>query len=1424
VEQLGTAEGARRQELLKVIGVVGGVQGVFLCDTGATTEFMDAAFATKVKLRLSYSDTSVKLADGSLVDAAGVTESISYGLECVDGGMAKYQSQFEVIDLAGYDAILGLSWFHQAKPQFVWDVGCPIQLAVPTRSANGRRGRRILKTRRAGAECVTKSAQHAVAAAMEVKRTGVVQEEIEPEPEIPRSAEEQVIYDRLVKEFVDVFPSELPAGLPPSRPGLEHEIKLKPHVRAPYRRPYKSGPKELELLKSTIEEMVGKGFIQRSQSRFGAPVVFVPKKDGSMRMVIDYREINKITIKNGYPLPAVEELFPIVEGAKYFSKIDLHSGYYQIRVAEGDREKTAFVTRYGSYEFLVLPMGLCNSPGTFMELMNWVFEAQLDKFVIVFLDDVLVFSKTLEEHERHMREVLAILREKRLFAKMSKCDLVRREVDFLGHRLGREGLGQEKAKTKAIVDWPTPKSRNEVQQFLGLANYYRKFVPNFSTVAAPLNNLTGSTVKFRWGSAEKESFEEVKRMLQSAPMLRLPNMKLPFVMNTDASNTALGAVLQQDHGDGLQPVGFFSATLVGAESRYPVHELEMLAVMKALSYFKHLLSGQQIEVRSDHHSLQHFFTQRRLSPRQARWMEQLADYDVTIKYVPGKKNAVADALSRRDGGEKPDEATFESLGWEVTMTEELHAVRRVGRARQVRRTAEEERKDRSKCVRWATENVEKADDRPDAGVGGGIEMPSQQCTASNKKGARCKARTKKGQYCWTHLKQQDGLRVKPSSLGREAGMGLFAERDFKVNEKVTVYTGDWLYENDEVWGGNYVLSYSQEKMIDAARTNTAPGRFANDPKGSGKEANTAFRPDRRRRMVALRATRPIKKGDEIFVSYGRGYWSAHGERSAGVIRGGDVEEKREEMELAAVRAVDAVEELRRECHIDEAYLRRRLAMEEGVEEKEVEVKDGLIRRTADKVILVPDTQRAKTLVVSECHDDETAGHLGRDKTVDRVKLRYYWEGMDAWIDEYVRSCVKCQQTKESNQHPAGKLMPLPIPTRPWERIGVDFIGPLPVTKSKFNAVLTVVDHFTKWKVLVPVSTTLTAEEVAKVLMNTVVAGYGTPSMIVSDRDVRFTAGFWKQWWAAVGTKLGMSTAYHPQTDGQSERENRTAMQVMRSVIGDSHNDWDEKLPMIQFAMNSAKQASTGKSPAMMMFGRELATPFDVKLGTSVVTNPAVEEMRLRLERVWAEATKKMEQSQVRQKRNADEHRRQEMFAVGDKVLLSTEEIRLIGTRELKRTVKFLPKFIGPFTVSRVVNPNAYTLDLPPSMQIHPTVNVSRLRRYVDGEQQFPDRCVDDYRPSAVVKDKNDEQMEWEVEKILAERGSGRRKQYLVKWKGFPGFESTWESTESLENAQESLKEFREALRVYSMLSSRGEELRLTEIFKGVESETELNIR
>ncbi|KAA3465758.1 DNA/RNA polymerases superfamily protein [Gossypium australe] len=325
---------------------------------------------------------------------------------------------------------------------------------------------------------------------------------------------------RTIKEFPDVFPEELP-GLPPDREvefGIDLLLGTAPVSIAPYR----MALKELVELKVQIQELLDRGFIRPSVSPWGAPVLFVKKKDGSMRMCIDYRQLNKLTIKNKYPLPRIDDLFDQLKGASVFSKIDLRSGYHQLRVKEADIHKTAFRTRYGHYEFMVMPFGLTNVRAAFMDMMNRVVQPYLDRCVVMFIDDILVYLKSEEEHDAHLRIVLQILREKQLYAKFSKCEFWLREVTFLGHVVSAEGIRIDPRKIEALLDWKPPRSVAEIRSFLGLTGYYRRFVEGFSSVAAPLTKLLQKGVPFVWSDKQHESFERLKRNLTKAPVLIQP--------------------------------------------------------------------------------------------------------------------------------------------------------------------------------------------------------------------------------------------------------------------------------------------------------------------------------------------------------------------------------------------------------------------------------------------------------------------------------------------------------------------------------------------------------------------------------------------------------------------------------------------------------------------------------------------------------------------------------------------------------------------------------------------------------------------------------------------------------------------------------------------------------------------------------------
>ncbi|XP_052725926.1 uncharacterized protein LOC128194383 [Vigna angularis] len=338
----------------------------------------------------------------------------------------------------------------------------------------------------------------------------------------------------VVDEFADVFPEEIP-GLPPQRE-VEFTIDLVTTAAPISIQPYRMSPAELAELKEQIEELIEKKFIRPSVSPWGAPVLLVRKKDGSSRLCIDYRQLNKLTIKNKYPLPRIDDLLDQLHGAAVFSKIDLRSGYHQIRVKEDDIQKTAFRSRYGHYEYVVMPFGVTNAPAVFMEYMNRIFRPYLDKFVVVFIDDILIYSRTEDEHEEHLRLVLGVLREKELYAKLSKCEFWMKEIQFLGHVVSAGGISVDPAKVRAVLEWESPRSVTEVRSFVGLAGYYRRFIEGFARIVAPLTQLTRKDQPFAWTDRCEASFQELKVKLTSAPVLVISDTSKPFEVYCDASH------------------------------------------------------------------------------------------------------------------------------------------------------------------------------------------------------------------------------------------------------------------------------------------------------------------------------------------------------------------------------------------------------------------------------------------------------------------------------------------------------------------------------------------------------------------------------------------------------------------------------------------------------------------------------------------------------------------------------------------------------------------------------------------------------------------------------------------------------------------------------------------------------------------------
>nr|GEW82673.1 putative reverse transcriptase domain-containing protein [Tanacetum cinerariifolium] len=459
----------------------------------------------------------------------------------------------------------------------------------------------------------------------------------------------------IVRDFPEVFLEDLP-GLPPARP-MEFQIDLIPGAAPVARAPYRLAPYEMKELSKKLQELCDKGFIRPSSSPWGAPVLFVKKKDGSFRMCIDYRELNKLTVKNRYPLPWIDDLFDQLQGSSVYSKIDLRSGYHQLRVREQDVPKTIFKTRYWHYEFQVMPFGLTNAPAVFMNLMNRVCKRYLDKFVIVFIDDILIYSKDEKEHEEHLKAILELLKKEKLYAKFSKCEFWIPKVQLLGHVINSRGIHVNPAKIESIKDWASPKTPTEICQFLGLTGYYRRFIEGFSKIAKSMTKLTQKGIKFDWGEKEENDFQLIKQKLCSLPILALPKGSEDFVVYCDASHKGLGAVLMQRE----KVIAYASRQLKVHEKNYTTHNLELGSVVFALKIWRHYLYGTKCTVFTDHKSLQHILDQKELNIRQRRWLELLSDYDCDIRYHSGKANVVADALTQIEAL-KPENLENEDIG------------------------------------------------------------------------------------------------------------------------------------------------------------------------------------------------------------------------------------------------------------------------------------------------------------------------------------------------------------------------------------------------------------------------------------------------------------------------------------------------------------------------------------------------------------------------------------------------------------------------------------------------------------------------------------------------------------------------------------------------------------------------------------------
>jgi transposase InsO family protein len=602
-----------------------------MIDSGAQGNYISPNLVNKLKLPWKKKDEPYRLRtiDGSLIDyGQGLVDMETAPLHILIGGQS-HTMTLDITEISSHGIVLGIPWLRASNPRVNWKTG-QLQWDTPRRDLASTESR----------PCGDKPASISRRALMICYAAADTEARSASLRAIPA---EYRRYDKL-------FKPELETGLP-EHSRWDHEINLQPGKEPGFHKIYPLNDIQLKALREYLDENLKKGYIRPSSSPAGYPIIFVPKKNGKLRLCVDYRQLNSITIKDRGPLPLITELRDRLYKALWFTTLDLKGAYNLIRVKKGDEWKTAFRTRMGQYEYLVMPFGLTNAPATFQRMINEVLRKYLDDFVVAYLDDILIFSETLDQHKKHVHLVLQALQDAKLLVEPEKCEFHKQTVKFLGYEISPGQLKMDPDKLKAIREWPQPTTVKEVRAFLGFANFYRKFVAGYGGIAIPLTNLTKKDQEFRWTPEANASFEEIKKRLLEEPILVNADPEKPYEVETDASDWALGGQLgQRDEQGRLHPVAFYSKKLHGPELNYAIHDKELMAIIEAFKEWKHYLSGaaHKVKVYTDHKNLTSFTTTKDLNKRQIRWHEFLTDFNFEIIYRKGSENGRADALSRRE--------------------------------------------------------------------------------------------------------------------------------------------------------------------------------------------------------------------------------------------------------------------------------------------------------------------------------------------------------------------------------------------------------------------------------------------------------------------------------------------------------------------------------------------------------------------------------------------------------------------------------------------------------------------------------------------------------------------------------------------------------------------------------------------------------
>ncbi len=921
----------------------------------------------------------------------------------------------------------------------------------------------------------------------------------EDSQEIPKSAfglkignlttEQRAKLDHLIGRFAPIFedPKKWGANI-----RVQHQIKLKPGTQ-PIRIPPRRVPlAQQPSLDSEINELLKKGIICKSTSPWAAPIVLVKKKDDTWRICIDFRLVNKETEGDGYSMPRMDASLDGMAKSKVRSSFDLRKGYFQLPLQEDDIEKTAFVVPSGHYEFVYLPFGLTNAPATFQRAMDDLFREELFKFLIVYLDDIIVFSDSFEQHLEHLEIVFKKLQDANLYLNPEKCQLVQERINYLGHVISSKGIETNGDKTEAIRAMEPPRNLKQLRSFLGMAGYYRRFIRDFATLADPLHKLLKKDKDWEWNDQCRYAFLELKNRLSSAPILAFPHTDKPFILQTDASNTGLGAVLAQVQDGEERVIAYYSRSLLPAERNYHTTDLECLAVVAALKHFRCYLLGSEFEVFTDHSALTTFLTRRQTSSKLLRWALELAEFGVfKINHRPGTQNGNADGLSRL-GKEREDNAPVNFAAFR----------------------------------------------KPNA----------------------------------MKLLVLHGTKNRPSTVQLD-------------------YVNLAQLQREDIW-----LNHMYEYIIN----------------------------------------------DKLPV----------------------------EPELAR----------------DIAAQRSLYVIENNVLHRIFSVESSHRRHETRKLVAVPRSHIDTVLTSMHCNIE--GSHLGIDRTYEKIRLHFHWPTMYTDIRRFVKECATCAKKKPPVRPPVGHLMPIRAQGA-WDIVGVDVLGPLPITQSKHRYVVVFTDYLTKWVEAFPIREA-DSQTIARLFVMEIITRFGAPRKLISDRGTVFMSELSTAIYDFMNIKKMFTTPYHPQTDGLTERFNKTAAQMLTAYVNENQTNWDQILPLSLLAYRTARQSSTRETPFFMTYGRDAFLPlnriFPSELDDEITESEYTAKLLENLKSAYRTADINETTAKNAQERNHNIGRVPITFEVNSLVWYYSPK------RVKNQVQKLSPLWTGPFIVSQQLSPTVYLLE------------------------------------------------------------------------------------------------------------------------------------